>query len=228
VAGQPAIEILGDNGADRLAIVSFTVRAPSGRLLHHNYVVALLNDLFGIQARGGCSCAGPYGHRLLGIDEPHSHKFQDAISGGCNGLKPGWTRINLNYFLTDPVADYLIEAIDLLGHDGWRLLEDYRFDPTTGLWRHQTPATTQPLRLTDIHYSPDGCMTYPDHSARAPVAALPVYLDQARRILAAARPTPPDPTPRSRTTGSCLDQDEPDLDWFELPPRCLTGFLKSL
>ncbi len=68
---EPYIEILGNLSAKRLSIVSFVVRAPSGLYLHHNFVVALLNDLFGIQTRGGCSCAGPYGHRLLGIDIGH-------------------------------------------------------------------------------------------------------------------------------------------------------------
>jgi len=67
---EPTIEILGNLDAERLSIVSFVVRAPSGRYLHHNFVVSLLNDLFGIQSRGGCSCAGPYGHRLLGIAFP--------------------------------------------------------------------------------------------------------------------------------------------------------------
>ena len=64
---NPDIEILGSHDLPRLSIVSFVVRHEQ-RYLHHNFVVALLNDLFGIQARGGCSCAGPYGHRLLGID----------------------------------------------------------------------------------------------------------------------------------------------------------------
>ncbi|MFD7983027.1 hypothetical protein ACFV4M_06555 [Kitasatospora indigofera] len=54
-------------------------------------MVALLNDLFGVQARGGCSCAAPYGHRLLAIDAPHSHAFRDEVTGhGCEGIKPGW------------------------------------------------------------------------------------------------------------------------------------------
>jgi selenocysteine lyase/cysteine desulfurase len=219
---NPSIEILGDTGADRLAIVSFTVRAPSGRLLHHNYVVALLNDLFGIQARGGCSCAGPYGHRLLGIDERHSHKFQDAIGAGCAGLKPGWARVNLNYFLTDPVADYLIEAIDLLGTDGWRLLEDYRFDPVTGLWQHHAGPATRPLRLADIHYAADGAIVYPRDDRHAPIAALPGYLDDARRILTAGRPATADSSSRG-TAPSCLDQADGELGWFELPAECLTA-----
>ena len=65
---HPNLEILGRRDAERLSIVSFIVRDGSGHHLHHNFVVAVLNDLFGIQSRGGCSCAGPYGHRLLGID----------------------------------------------------------------------------------------------------------------------------------------------------------------
>jgi selenocysteine lyase/cysteine desulfurase len=221
---NPAIEILGDTGADRLAIVSFTVRAPSGRLLHHNYVVALLNDLFGIQARGGCSCAGPYGHRLLGIDESHSHKFQDAISSGSTGLKPGWTRINLNYFLTDLVADFLIEAIDLIGSHGWRLLEDYRFDPVTGLWQHHLAAPEPVLRLYDVHYDHQGGMRYPDRGDHAPAIALPGYLDDAHRIFATADPTVPPVSsggPGRDAAGLCPDQADPDLNWFELPALCL-------
>lgn len=219
---NPGIEILGDTGADRLAIVSFTVRAPSGRLLHHNYLVSLLNDLFGIQARGGCSCAGPYGHRLLGIDEAHSHAFADAVGAGCGGLKPGWVRVNLNYFLPDPVADYLIDAVDLLGTDGWRLLEDYRFDPATGQWRHRTGRAWEPLRLADVHYTSDGSMTYPREHRHAPVTALPSYLDDARRFLTAAAPRLQPPA-AATPAGSCLDRADPDLGWFDLPPVCLTA-----
>jgi selenocysteine lyase/cysteine desulfurase len=77
---EPAIGLLGNPDAERLSIVSFLVRAPSGRYLHHNFIVALLNDLFGLQARGGCSCAGPYGHRLLGIDLDGSVALVDPRS----------------------------------------------------------------------------------------------------------------------------------------------------
>ena len=91
----------------RLSIVSFTIRH-DGRYLHHNFVVALLNDLFGIQSRGGCSCAGPYGHRLLGIDIETSHAFEREISRGCEGIKPGWVRVNFNYFISEAVFDYIV------------------------------------------------------------------------------------------------------------------------
>ncbi|MCB0908951.1 MAG: aminotransferase class V-fold PLP-dependent enzyme, partial [Nocardioidaceae bacterium] len=92
-ADHPAIEILGNPDTERLSIVSFVIRRPGGNFLHHNFVVALLNDLFGIQSRGGCSCAGPYGHRLLGIDLATSHEFEREISAGCEGIKPGWVRV---------------------------------------------------------------------------------------------------------------------------------------
>ncbi len=120
--------------------MSFVVRAPSGDYLHHNYVVALLSDLFGIQTRGGCSCAGPYGHRLLGIDLERSHEFERQIATGCEGIKPGWVRVNFNYFVDDEVFDYIVEAVRLVATDGWRLLGDYRFEPATGLWRHKDGA----------------------------------------------------------------------------------------
>ena len=84
-SANPAIGVLGNVEADRLSIVSFTVRGPSGRYLHHNAIVAMLNDVFGIQARGGCSCAGPYGHRLLGISLDRSAEFEEQISVGLRG-----------------------------------------------------------------------------------------------------------------------------------------------
>ena len=134
--GSPRIEILGSHQARRLAVVSFRIRYGHGAYLHHNFVVALLNDLFGIQARGGCSCAGPYGHRLLAIGAARSHALREEIGHGCDGVKPGWARVNLNYFISPAAADYIADAVDLVAAEGYRLLPDYSFDPRTGLWRH--------------------------------------------------------------------------------------------
>jgi selenocysteine lyase/cysteine desulfurase len=179
---NPAIEILGSRTAERLSIVSFVVRR-EGRYLHHNYVVALLNDLFGIQARGGCSCAGPYGHRLLGIDLERSHAFEREISRGCEGIKPGWVRVNFNYFLSDAVADFLLDAVDLVARDGWRLLPEYDFEPATGLWRHRAGLPEPLLSLRDIRYD-DGRMAWPAHRHHEPESRLAGYLAEAREILA--------------------------------------------
>ena len=80
---HPGIEVLGNPDRVRLPIVSFTVRPPGRRALHHGFVVAVLSDLFGVQCRGGCSCAGPYGHRLLGIDDPTADGFAAlAVTAG--------------------------------------------------------------------------------------------------------------------------------------------------
>ena len=212
---EPAVEILGNLQADRLSIVSFVVRSPSGRYLHHNFVVALLNDLFGIQARGGCSCAGPYGHRLLGIDLQRSHEFEREIGRGCEGIKPGWVRLNINYFVSPAVLDYLIEAVRLVARHGWRLLGDYRFDPATGLWRHRGGLVEPPLRLTDVRYDRDGRFWYPRHEARAPESALAGYLDDAERLFDAAT------LAREDDAQAPVSADFDHLRWFDLPAGCL-------
>jgi hypothetical protein len=125
---NPNLELLGNLDAARLPIVSFRVRH-GDRHLHHELVVAMLNDLFGIEARGGCSCAGPYGHRLLGIDPDRSRALSEQAGRGCLGIKLGWTRVSFNFFVSDAVADFLVDAVDLLAGRGHRLLGDYRFDP---------------------------------------------------------------------------------------------------
>lgn len=212
---EPAIEVLGNLQSERLSILSFVVRAPSGRHLHHNFVVALLNDLYGIQARGGCSCAGPYGHRLLGIDDATSQSLDREISGGCEGIRPGWVRVNVNYFVCDHDADYVIEAVRAVARQGWRLLEDYAFEPATGLWRHRQGVTDPPLRLADIRWD-DGAMTWPSERARAGEEDLERYLAEGSRIM--AEHAEPD---LAAPVDHLLDAEFSDLRWFELPAACL-------
>jgi selenocysteine lyase/cysteine desulfurase len=209
---EPAIGILGNPALPRLSIVSFTVRH-GDRYLHHNLVVAILNDLLGIQSRGGCSCAGPYGHRLLGIDIETSHAFEREISRGCEGIKPGWVRVNFNYFISEAVFDFLVRAVALVARDGWRLTPWYRFEPASGLWRHAAGAPEPPLSLHDIAVGPAG-LTYPAHRHREPESRLAEYLAEAERILAdpvAALGPPPIAEP------AVVGEDFEDLRWFWLP-----------
>jgi selenocysteine lyase/cysteine desulfurase len=222
---EPALEILGNLDSERLSIVSFVVRsgADPSRYLHHNFVVALLNDLFGIQSRGGCSCAGPYGHRLLGIDLEHSREFEREIIGGCEGIKPGWVRVNFNYFISEPVFDYVVSAVALVARHGWRLLGDYRFEPETGLWRHRLGATEPALRLSQIRYDDAGRLSYPCHQDRAPESELTRYLDEAVALFADAADRPvgtPAGTGRL-DDGGLVSADFEHLRWFELPAGCL-------
>lgn len=203
---HPNLEILGNPDLDRLSIVSFVVRH-RGRYLHHNFVVALLNDLFGIQSRGGCSCAGPYGHRLLGIDIERSHEFLREINLGCEGIKPGWVRVNFNYFISEAVFEFILDAVELVAAEGWRLLPEYCFDPATGLWIHITGPPEPPLSLRDIGYA-DRRLQSSAHRHLEPESALAGYLGEAWSILA---------RPRASAEPMELGADFEHLRWFWLP-----------
>ena len=219
-SANPDIELLGNLEAERLSIVSFVVR-DGPRYLHHNFVVALLNDLFGIQSRGGCSCAGPYGHRLLGIDIDRSHEFEREIARGCEGIKPGWVRVNFNYFISEAVFQYLLDAVHLVADQGRKLLGDYRFDPARGLWRHRQGPVEPPLRLDGLRYDDRGRLRFASSHAQAQDAALAGYLEEARRLLA-ARPAPPAPAAADRALPG-LSADVAALRGFGRPPECLPG-----
>ncbi|GAB3139491.1 aminotransferase class V-fold PLP-dependent enzyme [Micromonospora sonneratiae] len=214
--GNPAIEVLGNPDADRLPIVSFVVRRPDGPYLHHNFVVALLNDLFGIQARGGCSCAGPYGHRLLGIDLDRSHRFEREIVAGCAGIKPGWVRLSFNYFFSDTVGRFLIDAVDLVATHGWKLLPDYRFDPWTGLWRHRDAPAEPTLRLGQLRYTEAG-PDWPRRHGRAGEDALAGYLSYARELFDRLDGRSYVDGDRGSSVSSAFEE----LRWFVLPDACL-------
>ncbi|MCP2325492.1 selenocysteine lyase/cysteine desulfurase [Hamadaea flava] len=214
---DPHLDVLGNLEAERLSIVSFVVRAPTRRYLHHNYVVALLSDLFGIQSRGGCSCAGPYGHRLLGIDLDRSHRFEQEILAGCEGIKPGWVRVSFNYFISEAVYQYIVEAVHLVAAYGWRLLPDYRFDARTGLWRHSDGIVEPPLRLDRLRYDATGRLRHPTQHERAPESALPDYLAYARDVFDKHA----DRAYADGTAGAGVSPRFEELRWFELPDECL-------
>ena len=206
---NPNLEILGSHEHERLCIVSFVVRHGS-RYLHHNFVVALLNDLFGIQSRGGCSCAGPYGHRLLGIDLDTSHEFEREIGRGCEGIKPGWVRVNFNYFITEEACDFLLDAVHLVATHGWKLLNEYRFDPATGLWQHRQGIANPPLSLSDVDVAAGG-LVYADRRRQEPRSRIREYLEEARRTFESAAPG------AGKARLPEVTRDFEHLRWFPLP-----------
>jgi hypothetical protein len=203
---NPRLEILGNPAAPRLPIVSVRIHH-RGRVLHHEFVVAVLSDLFGIQARGGCSCAGPYGHRLLCITPRRSAALRAQVARGYLGIKPGWARITFTHFMSEAVVDFLIEAVDLVATHGHRLLGDYRFDPRSGHWQHRDAPVPAAVSFDDLLL---GAAPRPQLGEDA----LAGCLERARSVLAAHPDLPAD-----RPSG--LPPELEELRDFHLPRRCL-------
>lgn len=125
------IRILEERHKDRQAILSFTMEG-----LHYKLAARLLNDRFGIQARGGCSCAGTYGHYLFGIGpEVSSLLYQQVLSGDTSG-KPGWVRISLHPTMNEKDVDTIAGALEALAGHGLEWSQDYVWDPAAGDFRH--------------------------------------------------------------------------------------------
>lgn len=133
----PNVQLIGPYfDDDHTPIVSFNI-AHRDRILHPRFVTRLLNDLFGIQSRAGCSCAGPYGHLLLGIDPDTSAEFRKLILDDLHGIKPGWVRINIHYTFTPEDIDFLLRAIAFVAEKGPLFLPLYTFELSTAEWRHR-------------------------------------------------------------------------------------------
>lgn len=198
----PGMELLGPAEAERLGIFSFNIRV-RGRLLHHNYVVALLNDLFGLQTRGGCSCAGPYGHALLGIDAAGAEAHERAVARGLSAFRPGWARLGVNYFFAEEVVDYIAQAAAFVAARGLDLLPLYELDARGGVWRAhgRAPEATGPASLADLWAAPPAAEAIPPSFADC--------LAEAARIADAAEPAAPGETP--------FDPETEALRWFWMP-----------
>jgi len=187
LARHPRIRLLGPPDGRRLPILSFNVEG-----LHHDLVSALLDQLFGIQNRAGCSCAGPYGHRLLGIDRARSERYRHLIQAGLLGVKPGWVRVSLPFYFTEGDADFLLSAIELLADEGEAFVPLYRLGWRDGIWRPEgnAPADPVPLRMSPaaLWEARDARpAAEPQISEEALAAARAGYLAEARRLAAELR-----------------------------------------
>lgn len=125
------LHILADKCEERLGIFSFYIDN-----IHHNLVTRLLNDRYGIQTRGGCSCAGTYGHFLLNVNFNLSKKITDLIDAGDLSLKPGWIRLSLHPTMTNSELAYIIDAIEEISLNAAKWQEDYIYDPHTNEFNH--------------------------------------------------------------------------------------------
>lgn len=129
---DPDLEILGNLEPERLGVVSLIFRG-----VHHNLAAALLNDFFGIQVRGGCMCAGPYGHELLHIDEQVSLGIRRQLVQGHIGVKPGWVRICFSPVTGEDEFQTLLEGVEFVARRGRAYADRYALDDATGEWRRR-------------------------------------------------------------------------------------------
>ncbi|HKQ69823.1 MAG TPA: aminotransferase class V-fold PLP-dependent enzyme [Polyangiaceae bacterium] len=181
---HPAIELYGPTEDPRLAILSFNIRG-----LHHDFVSTLLDHLFGIQNRSGCSCAGPYGHRLLGIDHETSQRYRAQIARGITGIKPGWVRISLPYYASEAEIDFVLSAVEFVADHGNAFLLLYRIDWRNGTWEHveRPMRDTLPIELTAEALrgaAASGAASSADWSNASTDldAERALYLEEARRV----------------------------------------------
>ena len=216
---NPRIEILGNQDPSRrVGIVSFNIKCVMDNssetyYLHPKFVTTLLNDLFGIQSRAGCSCAGPYGHRLLGIDEETSEEYRVCVTGGFSGVKPGWCRVSMHYVMDDLEVDYLLDAVEFVARHGDLFLPLYDFDLFDGSWSKKDDATTlrrfsleSALKARGVDETP---MPHAERRAR-----YTAYLESAMQL--AAELQKQNPAELHQLEGSLGE-----LQFFTLPACCV-------
>ena len=197
------IEVLGDSSQESLSIFSLRIKHEEADL-HYGFVVALLNDLFGIQARGGCSCAGPYGHELLGMDLNYSRKLEKELNKGHMVMRPGWVRLNFNYFINEETFNYLLNAIEYVSELGWKLLPFYEIDSDSGTWRYQGAS----MKLESLCL--ESLFVEDQQPAMDPAKPLSEYLDEALKEL--------NKVDESRVRYSLsLPESANKMRWFVLP-----------
>jgi selenocysteine lyase/cysteine desulfurase len=128
------LELLGSLTAPRLPIFAFRMRDGKGGHIHQQLVTRMLSDRFGIQARGGCACAGPYVHRLLGIGPAQSEAMRQAVLAGDEIAKPGFTRLNFSVLLPDEKVAFILDSVARLAAEAPAHQEGYDVDGTRAIF----------------------------------------------------------------------------------------------
>ncbi|KAK2583158.1 hypothetical protein KPH14_009181 [Odynerus spinipes] len=228
----PELILLGSasQNVKRLPIFSFMVRHPRGTFLHHNFVCAVLNDVFGIQARSGCACVGRYAHDLMGIDPELAKEYDNLLmesqrnEGGeesnAEALRPGFAKLSFPYFMPESEVAFVLEALKMVATEGWKLLPQYVLNPQTGEWRHHTNGILKERKwLGTIRYT-DGRMNASERRASGSGVFPQSHADclqTARNIFNRARKMAQRyPLQTDRIFNFISKQTEP-LRWFMLP-----------
>ena len=224
LAQHPKIKVLGpplpEDTASmrRLPVFSFVVQHSPGVFLHHNFVSAVLNDLYGIQSRGGCLCAGPYVQRLLGmshdsVEKVHMHLAKDPKH--TEYLRPGCTRFTISYTMPQSEVDYVVSAVQEIAENGWRLLPLYRFNQKTGGWKHKARLTKEPQRKWLTNFDLTGLNPHRKMPERTEEAwDFPSLLKEAAELMQTSATKDKDVLGDQRKV---LKDGDLDVLWFLLP-----------
>ena len=150
----PGFHLLGSYFLQRVPVFSFLVfHEHSGLYLHHNFITQILNDLFGLQCRSGCACAGPYAIDLLGMDEEVEERFVKAFdkdTSKVESIKPGFCRFSLAFYSSDQESDFILDVVEFACKFGIYLLPFYHLDVKSGVWSHvQSNKHVQKFRHLD-------------------------------------------------------------------------------
>ena len=140
----PNLNILAPEHKDRLGVFSFYIDD-----VHYNLIVKLLNDRFGIQTRGGCSCAGTYGHYLLNVDQSASKSIEEKILEGCLIERPGWIRMSIHPTMTNAEIHFICDAIaeTAKNHNKWK--SDYQYNSIKNEFVHKGNPNTEKIISKD-------------------------------------------------------------------------------
>lgn len=242
----PELVVLGaEDPGPHLPIVSFLVRFEQ-RFLHYNFVCAVLNDVFGIQSRGGCQCAGPYSQALLGLrGQEENTKLENALlkyKERAELLRPGYTRVSFPFKgMRHAETEYILKALVWVAKNGWALLCQYRCNHRTGEWRHSSrqgkPFGRSERRwLSHFQIGKEIEYSWSNNSSDAK-ARLDAAIEQANQVLKSALSNQKAIAEAAKMVGADfvlgdVDDDLESLRWYVYPQECakrlLSGKLSSV
>ena len=150
------------------------------------------------------------------IDDLWSARMRRQTARGNMGAKLAFVRLGFNYFISEAVFEYIVEAVHLLANEGWKLLPLYRFDPASGAWRHRSARPRPLVDLEDIVSAAAGARPLPRRPSEPEDVLLQRYLDEARQIIRQADAAP--------AVDPVLEPDFEQARWFPLPSE---GMIRS-
>jgi selenocysteine lyase/cysteine desulfurase/tRNA(Ile)-lysidine synthase TilS/MesJ len=218
LAKIPNLYVLGCTNAARIPIYSFVIKF-AGRLLHYNFVSALLNDLFGIQSRGGCSCASTYGQQCLGLTEDHTEKLEQIVCNGSEIFRPGYTRVNFPYYYDQYIHDYILDAIEFVANYGHLFLPHYAFKIESSKYYHRNEDEEKRRWLNQIDFK-EGEIIIPSlikESVEISKDCLGKHMEHAYDILKNIHDITKKTIGKAKINHKILFADNEKYRWFIIP-----------